>query len=548
MHGIRRFYNISLMLLFLEFISIKISSAQDIYFNPPSKHKNDVAATDQKILQTLNLIRSFYVDTVNVPGLVEVAIKEMLKSLDPHSVYISKKEVQEANEQLIGNFEGIGVQFNILNDTIEVISTIPDGPSEKLGIMAGDKIVKIDDVDAVGKKITNPYVTRHLRGQSGTKVKVSIFRRGNKGLIDYTITRDKIPINSINATYMPAPGIGYIKLIRFSKTSMDEFHKSMEELRNKGMKSLILDLRENSGGYLDVAVELSDEFLDDEKLIVYTEGINAPRQNYKSTVKGSFENNKLAVLINQNSASASEIVSGAIQDWDRGIIIGRRSFGKGLVQRPFMLPDGSQIRLTTARYHTPTGRCIQKSYKEGTEKYYKDLQERIKHKEFINPDSIKFPDSLKYYTPHKRVVYGGGGIMPDIFIPLDTSYSSDYFWNVLKGKGILFQFTIKYVDDNRAELKARYPTLNEFADKFKIDDNFLNKFVDYSEKQGVKKDEKGFNTSKEYIALNLKALIAQNLWNANAFYEIFNVKDVTLKKAIELLQGDAFKKMKIQYN
>ncbi len=536
-----------LSVIILISITVKSGFSQDIYYNTPPDSKYEPATTDQKFIQTLNLIRSYYVDTVNEPKLVETAIREMLKTLDPHSVYISKKEVKEANEPLIGNFDGIGVQFNIFNDTIEVVGTVPDGPSEKLGIMAGDKIVKIEDIDAVGKDITNAYVLKRLRGTKGTKVKVSIFRRGKKGLIDYSITRDKIPITSIDATYMAAPGIGYIKLNRFSKTSMDEFHKSMKDLRAQGMTSLILDLRDNSGGYLDVAVDLADQFLDDNKLTVYTEGVNAPRQDYSSSALGDFEKGKLAVLINQSSASASEIVSGAVQDWDRGIIIGRRSFGKGLVQRPFMLPDGSQIRLTTARYHTPTGRCIQKSYKEGTDKYYKDLENRGKNKEYINPDSIKFPDSLKYYTPNKRVVYGGGGIMPDIFIPLDTSYYSDYYSNLLR-KGVLYQYTIKYVDNNRADLKAKYLTLKDFEDKFNIDNSFLEKLVDFCDKQGVKKDEKGFNISKEFIALNLKALIARNLWNVDAFYQIFDSKDVTLKKAIELLKGNALTKMKIHDN
>lgn len=544
-NGIRK---AGIVLILLLFVSTNFSSAQNIFYNNNNQNrKYEPSTTDQKLIQTLNLIRTFYVDTVNEPKLVEAAIQEMLKTLDPHSVYISKHEVQEANEQLVGNFDGIGVQFNILNDTIEVVNVIPGGPSEKLGIMSGDKIVKIDDVDAFGKKITNTYVTKHLRGEKGTKVKVSISRRGKKGLIDYTITRDKIPITSIDATYMVTPETGYIKLLRFSKPSIDEFHKSMKELKSQGMKNLILDLRDNPGGYLDEADSLADQFLKANKLIVYTEGNNSPRQNYNSTSKGDFENGKLAILINENSASASEIVSGAVQDWDRGIIIGRRSFGKGLVQKPFMLSDGSQIRLTTARYCTPTGRCIQRSYKGGTEKYYKDFQARFKHKEHITADSIKLPDSLKYYTPNKRVVFGGGGIMPDIFIPLDTSYYSDYFSNVLR-KGVLYQFTIQYIDDNRAEIKSKYPTFKQFADKFNIDESFLTKFTNYCEKQGVKKDEKGFNISKEYIALNLKALIARNLWTVDAFYQIVDTKDVTLKKAIELLQGNELKKMKIQDN
>lgn len=537
----------SLCILFFTALlfSATVAFSQDFYLNHDQKYSP--ASTDQKFSSVMNLIRNFYVDTVDEPKLVETAIREMLKNLDPHSVYMSKKELQEANEPLMGNFEGIGVQFNILNDTIVVVAPTPGGPSEKLGIMAGDKIVKIDDEDATGKKITNNYVFKHLRGEKGTKVKVTIFRRGKKALIDYTITRDKIPLNSIDATYMAAPGVGYIKLNRFSKTSMDEYFESMKKLLAMGMKSLILDLRDNSGGFLDVAVSLSDQFLDDSKLIVYTEGTSSPRQDFNASGDGDFEHGKLAVLINESSASASEIVSGAIQDWDRGIIIGRRSFGKGLVQRPFNLPDGSAIRLTTARYHTPTGRCIQKSYKEGVDKYYQDLSTRYKHKEFVNPDSIKLPDSLKYLTPHKRVVYGGGGIMPDMFIPLDTSFYSDYYSNLLR-KGTLYQYSLMFVDNQRDQLKAKYPNVSAFAKNFKIDEAEFNKFLDYADKAGVKRDEKGLKASKEYIKLNLEALIARNLWDVDAFYEIFNATDITVKKAIEMLQGDALKKMNIQTN
>ncbi|MBP7496994.1 MAG: S41 family peptidase [Bacteroidales bacterium] len=513
-------------------------SQQHIYY--------DDLSGERKIQTVLSLISSQYVDTFNQGRLIEEAIRKMLKELDPHSVYMTKQELQEANEPLLGNFEGVGIQFNILNDTILVVATIPGGPSEKLGILAGDKIIKINNEEAFGKKINNNFVMKRLRGEKGTKVTVAIYRKGKKELIDYIITRDKIPLTSIDATYMAAPEVGYIKLNRFSKTSISEFYEAMGKLKQEGMKYLILDLRDNTGGFLDVAVDLSDEFLNAGKLIVYTEGLRSFRFDYKSTEKGSFEQGRLAILINENSASASEIVSGAIQDWDRGIIIGRRSFGKGLVQKPFGLPDGSAIRLTTARYYTPTGRCIQKSYKEGADNYYKDLQNRYKHKEYVNPDSIKFPDSLKYYTKNKRVVYGGGGIMPDIFIPLDTSFYSDYYSNILR-KGTIYQFTLQFVNDNRAMLKDKYKTIKNFNKDFSIDDAFLKIFTDYSEAQGVKLDEKGLQNSKEYIILNLKALIARNIWNIDAFFEVFNTKDVTMKKAIELLKGNDLKKYKISY-
>ena len=376
----------------------------------------------QKFGTALQIINFAYVDSVDSPDLVASAIKQMLKELDPHSAYISKEDVERVNEPLEGSFDGIGVTFQLFNDTILVVSPVPGGPSDKLGIFGGDKIVKIDGISAVGEKINNEYVMERLRGKKGTTVSVSIKRAGKKELIDFDIVRDKIPLNSIDATYMAAPEIGYIKLTRFSKTSMDEFRESLQELRQEGMQDLILDLRSNSGGYLNIAVELSDEFLPDDKLIVYTEGLRQPRENFYSTSTGSFDNDgRVIVLINEASASASEIVSGAIQDWDRGLVLGRRTFGKALVQRPFRLPDGAFIRLTTARYHTPTGRCIQKPYDEGVEEYFKDFKNRLEHGELVSADSIHFPDSLQYLTPAGRTVYGGGvNVAGSLFPPSST--------------------------------------------------------------------------------------------------------------------------------
>jgi len=508
---------------------------------------HDPKKSDQKYAAALQVIRMAYVDTVNEEKLTEAAIVAMLKDLDPHSVYMSKKDIERANEPLIGNFDGIGVQFNLILDTIVVLTPTPDGPSEKVGIMAGDKIVKIDGLDAVGPKINTDFVVTHLRGPKGSSVKVSIYRKGKSGLLDYTIVRDKIPITSVDAAYMETDEIGYIKLNKFAQNTMEEFYDAMAKLKKAGRKSLILDLRDNSGGYLNTAIELADQFLPEGQMIVYTQGHSSPKQVSMATNKGTFEKGKLVVLINEGSASASEIVTGAVQDWDRALIIGRRSFGKGLVQRPFDLPDGSVIRLTTAHYYTPTGRCVQKPYDEGVDKYYKDITDRYKHGELVNPDSIKFPDSLKYYTPNKRVVYGGGGIMPDIFMPLDTTRISDYYSNLLR-KNIINQFALNYLDGKRENMKKQYPDANAFLKNYIIDDAFMSNFVDFAEKEGVKKDEKGYKSSEKYIRNFLKAWIARNLWDYDAYWRVSNEDDDVFQKAVQSIQSkDMFKTNKISY-
>lgn len=507
--------------------------------------KKDPNTGIRKYDALLQMINYAYVDTVSEGKLVEKAIIETLKELDPHSVYISKKDVKRANEPLEGNFDGIGIQFEILKDTISVVHAIPGGPSEKLGIMSGDKIVKINDSVVTGKKITNQFVLDRLRGKRGTKVNVSIFRKGKKELIDYTITRDKIPINSVDAAYMIKPGIGYINLNKFAQTSMQEFYEAMSKLKPQGLKSLILDLRNNTGGYMNTAIELSDEFLGPDKLIVYTQGTHSPREDIYSTARGLFEQGKLVIMINENSASSSEIVSGAVQDWDRALIVGRRSFGKGLVQRPFMLPDSSQVRLTTARYYNPSGKCIQKSYKEGTDKYADDFSERVKHGELVNPDSIKFPDSLKYYTAGKRVVYGGGGIMPDVFIAWDSTPFSDYYMD-LRRKNVINSYVATLVDKTRPELKAKYSDFETFKNKYALDEAYMNDFCTYAEKEGVKKDEKGYKLAEELIKSQIKSLIAQKLWDMNEMYTIINMYDHEVLKAVEVIEDDAlFKKLNI---
>ncbi len=509
--------------------------------------RHDPKVSDQKFSAALQIIRMAYVDTVNEAKLTEDAITAMLKKLDPHSTYISKSDVEKANEPLVGNFEGIGIQFNLVRDTIVVITPVPDGPSEKLGILSGDKIVKIDGENATGSKINEDFVLKHLRGAKGTQVTISIYRKGKKDLADYVVTRDKIPINSMDAAYMAAPEIGYIKLNKFGSTTMDEFRKASAELREKGMKNLILDLRDNSGGYLNTAIELADEFLPEGKLIVYTEGFYSPKQESFATSKGDFETGKLVVLINEGSASASEIVTGAVQDWDRALIIGRRSFGKGLVQRPYNLPDGSVMRLTTAHYYTPTGRCVQKPYNEGTEKYYKDLTDRYKHGELVNPDSIKFPDSLKYSTPNKRIVYGGGGIMPDLFIPLDTTRITDYYSDLLR-KNIINLYVLQYLETRRDQIKKTYPDVEDYLKKFVIDEAFMKDLTDFAAKEGVKKNEEQYKISEFYMKNFVKAWIARNVWNYGAYWRVFNENDDAFKDAVQAIQDKGkFKEYKINY-
>lgn len=508
-------------------------------------NKQDLSGV-RKYSALLQMIKFAYVDTVNESKLVEKAIVETLKELDPHSMYISKKDLKRANEELVGNFEGIGVQFEIFRDTINIVHPIPGGPSERLGILSGDKIIKIEAENVTGKKLTNQFVFDRLRGKKGTKVNVSIFRSGKKELIDFAIVRDKIPINSIDASYIIEPGIGYINLTRFSSTSMKEFTDAMVKLKGEGMQSLILDLRNNGGGYMNTAIELADQFLEGRKLIVYTEGRMSPRDDYYSTEKGIFEKGKLVIMINENSASASEIVSGAIQDLDRGIIVGRRSFGKGLVQRPFQLPDSSEVRLTTARYYTPSGRCIQKSYSEGVDKYYLDYSTRFKHGEMENSDSIKFPDSLKYRTSKGRIVYGGGGIMPDVFFPLDTTPFTDYFLN-LRRKNVINMFVGDYVNKSRKDLQKQYPDFELFDKKFIVDGTFMKDFLSLAEKQGVKMNEKEYGLSETLIKSQIKSLIAQKLWDVNASFMIINREDHEVQKAIGVIKDDAaFDKLGLQ--
>lgn len=499
--------------------------------------QNKTQINAQKLGTTLYLIDNFYTDSVDLDKVTEDAIVAALKELDPHSAYISKKDVEKANEQLVGSFEGIGVTFQLVRDTITVIGPTPGGPSERVGIMAGDKFVKIDGEDAFGKKIDNEWVQKHLRGKKGTKVTVTVKRGNDPELMDFEIVRDKIPLNSINAYFMMKKNVGYIKLDRFAQESNQEFKTALANLQTQGMKSLILDLRSNTGGYLNTAIELVDEFLKADQLIVYTEGLHSPRQEWKSSDQGVYTEGKLVVLIDEGSASASEILSGAIQDHDRGIVIGRRSFGKGLVQRPFNLPDGAQIRLTTARYHTPTGRCIQRPYDAGTEEYYKEMTKRLEHGEYFHADSIHFPDSLKYKTDNGRVVYGGGGIMPDIFMPIDTSYNSKLYTNLVR-KGVFNKYTVDYAMSNRDKLHQQYPKFSQFNEDFQITETMMEEVKAVAEKEKVTWNDEEYQRSEKYIKLQLKALIARNVWEMQQYYEVTLTEDPVVAKALEIISND----------
>lgn len=488
-----------------------------------------------KFSYALQAIHYMYVDSVDNSKLVENAIIEILKELDPHSYYLSKEDVESANEPIVGSFEGIGISFQIYNDTLYVISPIPGGPSEKVGIRAGDKIVEIDGEKSYGDHLNNQFVYDHLKGPKGTKVNVKIYRDGWDELIEFEIIRDKIPVNSVDAAFMATDEIGYIRLNKFSLTTYDEYSKSITHLKSLGMNKLIIDLRGNSGGVMYAAVEIADDLLSSGKLIVYTQGLHSAKSNYNATDIGNFEKGDLVILIDEGSASASEILAGAIQDWDRGIIIGRRSFGKGLVQNPISLPDGSNIRLTIARYYTPTGRSIQKPYDNGIEDYYSDINNRLRHGELVNKDSIQFPDSLQYKTPNGRIVYGGGGIMPDIFIPWDSTNYSVYYSDLVR-KSIFAEFTIKFLQDKRDEYLEKYQDYVNFNENFEITEETIQSFINYGEKLGVKFDEEGFKKSRDQIIYSIKGLIARNLWTMDGYFLVMSAIDEGFQKAVEVLE------------
>jgi carboxyl-terminal processing protease len=484
------------------------------------------------VSDVMGYIVNDYVDSVDSKKLKQYAVQGILENLDPHSQYISADEFSEVNEPLMANFDGIGVQFRIENDSVYIINTIQGGPSEKVGVCAGDRIIKVDNKLIAGVHIENRDVMKLLKGHRGTKVNISVFRKGQPKLLNFNITRGVIPTYSIDVSYMPQPGTGYIKLSKFSASTAQELKDALLSLKSKGMRQLILDLRGNSGGFLQSAIDVADQFLPGKDLIVYTQGHNRPKEMAYATSDGLFEKGKLVVLIDEGSASSSEIVAGALQDNDRAEIIGRRSFGKGLVQEQLSLPDGSAIRLTVARYYTPSGRSIQKPYVNGDAKDYEsELYNRMVHGEFESADSIKFNDSLKFKTRAGKIVYGGGGIMPDIFIPVEKNDKLKYYTSVLN-KGLIHQFTFEYTDQHRSQLN-QYRNFDDFNKRFTIDDALLQDFAKYAEKSGVPKDPKGMGYAREEMTILMKALIARNLYDEKGFYPIYLKEDKAFKKALE---------------
>jgi carboxyl-terminal processing protease len=497
---------------------------------------------EQKFLRTMQLLRTAYVDSVDLEYIVEIGIVSMLEHLDPHSVYMTADEVKKSNEPLQGNFEGIGIQFQIIRDTVNVIATISGGPSEEVGLMAGDKIVTIDGEHFVGEMVTNTSVSDRLRGKKGTKVVVGIVRPPSDKIITFDIIRDKIPIYSVDASFMIDDRIGYIKINRFSNTTIDEFEKAMDELNTQDVQDLIVDLRNNSGGYLKTAIDLVDQFFDRDKLIVYTQGVNLTGDKYYSTSNGKFKYGRVIIIIDEGSASASEILAGAIQDWDRGVVIGRRSYGKGLVQKPFTYPDGSAVRLTTARYYTPTGRCIQKPYDDDKKKYLTELNERLENGELVSMDSISFPDSLMYTTPAGRKVYGGGGVMPDIFVPIDTTRLSDYYVEIAR-KNMFNIFIADFMQENRKALQEQFKNVSNFKDVWiPKSDELVNEMIEYASEQGIEFTEISDET-REFMGYILVAQVARNLFEQEAYYQVVMDIDDEIQEALRILNSDEYNKI-----
>jgi carboxyl-terminal processing protease len=516
-------------------IQLRLTLIAFIILLPITARSQGLTAETYKIGRVLSLLDARYVDSVNISKMAEEMIVNTLKKLDPHSVYVPQKDVAEENESMQGNFEGIGVQFNLLNDTVIIISPTPGGPSEKAGIISGDRIIEIAGEKVTGIGITTEGVRNRLMGPKGTVVYLKIFRKGLSKILEKSITRDKIPVNSLDAAYMVSGNIGYIKLNRFSETTSSEFNDAVAKLRNEKMENLIIDLRSNTGGIMNSAVAIADQMLDPGKLIVYIQGLHTPRQDFVSTSLETLGNARIAILTDEESASASEILTGAIQDWDRGIVIGRRTFGKGLVQNRFLLPDGSMIRLTVARYYTPSGRSIQTPYSDGVDKYYQKYYNRYLNGELLHADSINLPDSLKTYTLlNKRAVYSGGGITPDIFIPIDTSNYSEYYRDLIRTSTIT-SFTLSYVDKHRKELQSRYKTFEKFDKNFIFDDKAIKDLIAAGEKNGVHYSEEGYKNSSGSMLQIMKALVARDLWGMNEYFRVANKTDNAIKKASDII-------------
>jgi carboxyl-terminal processing protease len=506
-------------------IGLQLNKSQSI--NIRSFHKQP-----DKLDGILDFIEASYVDTVNRAELEEIAIPKILEHLDPHSVYIPARDLARVNEPLEGNFDGIGVSFTMPNDTVIINSVISGGPSEKIGLLAGDRIVRINDVVVAGVKIHQDSIVKRLKGPRGTKVKVGILRPDVTEILDFTITRGKIPLYSLDVAYMVNDSTGYMKITKFARTTYDEFMEALNKLNDQGLTQLIIDLRSNGGGYMDAAIKLANQFLEDKTLIVYTQGRTQPREDFFADGTGKFQEGNMVILMDEWSASASEIVAGAIQDNDRGTIMGRRSFGKGLVQEPLMLSDGSAIRLTVARYYTPTGRCIQKPYNKGYENYMHDLQNRFTNGEFEKADSIHFNDSLKYETPKGKIVYGGGGIMPDIFIPMDTTWVTKYFVKV-RNRGLIYKFAFEYSDKNRHQLE-QYKTPEDIR-KYLKSQHIFNQFIKFAARNGVQATAEDKKESEFLISTQLEAYVARNIMDNQGFYPIWKDIDHTLLKAIDYI-------------
>lgn len=516
----------------ITFISIALGMAVYKYLFAKDTASAPRNVQHEKINVLLRQLEQNYVDNVTYDTLVENAIPHIIEQLDPHSVYIPASEREISDEPLRGNFEGIGIQFNIRNDTIYVIQTIAGGPGEKIGLRGGDRIVKVNDSLVAGVSITNDAIMSKLKGPKGTKVKVTVVRLGSDKELEFEIIRDKIPIHSIDVGYIVKQDIGYIKISRFSLTTYREFMQKVSVLKQQGMRRLILDLRGNAGGVMQDAIRIADEFLKAGKVIVYTEGWSRPRFDYHSSAQGFLQNDEIVVLIDEWSASASEILAGAIQDNDRGTIVGRRSFGKGLVQEPIYFDDGSELRLTVARYYTPTGRSIQKPY-DNEEEYAQDLIKRYRRGEFTDQDSIKHNEQLKYTTPEGKIVYGGGGIMPDIFVPADTSQGT-LFFRKIRQMGLDFQFTYDYADANRETL-SKYKTVKEL-EQFLENEKIMQKFFQYAIEKGVKNSNNYSENKDNYLEKEIKALIIRNIIDESGFYYIMNEIDPTFLKALEIIQ------------
>ncbi len=478
-----------------------------------------------------------YVDSVDERKLVEDAIRGMLEKLDPHSSYSTPKEVKKMNEPLQGSFEGVGIQFNMMEDTLVVIQTITKGPSEKAGILAGDRIVSVNDTAIAGVKMSREDIMGRLRGPKGTTARLGVIRPGIKDRLQFKVVRDKIPVKSVDAAYMVQPGVGYVRIGNFGATTYDEMMEALHSLKAQGMNRLVLDLQGNGGGYLQAAADIAGEFLSKGDPIVYTEGRSVPRHDYHAEREGEFSQMPVAVLVDEYTASAAEIVTGAIQDNDRGVVAGRRTFGKGLVQRPIDLPDGSMIRLTISHYYTPSGRCIQKPYENGKQKDYSmDVANRLKHGELTNKDSIHFSDSLRFYTLKRhRTVYGGGGIMPDAFVPLDTTRYTQ-FHRELVAKGVINTENLRYIDRNRKQLKKQYPDFQQYKAAYEVPQSLIDAIWKEAEKQKVKpRDEAERERTMPFLRLQLKALIARDLWDMSEYFSIINADSDIFKTGLEEL-------------